>query len=64
MRMNSGISFRHGAHHVAQKFTTITLPFQSDSFAFLPSRPASAVSITAAGGAVTVVLTRSSEPRK
>src|SRR5689334_13235712 len=45
--MNSGISSRHGAHHVAQKLTTITLPRHCASGCSLPEasgseRPASA----------------------
>ena len=32
-----GISVRQGAHHVAQKFSKITLPFNSETVLTLPS---------------------------
>src|SRR5690625_2773784 len=33
----SGISFRHGGHHVAQKFNNTFFPLKSDSFTVSPS---------------------------
>src|SRR5882762_2670577 len=39
-RTRSGISARHGPHHVAQKFTTMTLPLDAASVTGFPSRPA------------------------
>src|SRR6266436_5454492 len=36
----SGISARHGPHHVAQKFTSTTFPLEPARVTGLPSRPA------------------------
>src|SRR5690625_4165013 len=33
----SGISFRHGGHHVAQKFNNTFCPLKSDNFTVSPS---------------------------
>src|SRR6187397_89780 len=38
---NTASSLRHGAHHVAQKFTTMTSPRSDDSVIFLPASEAS-----------------------
>ena len=36
--IRSGISARQGGHHVAQKFTSTTLPFRSANETVLPSK--------------------------
>src|SRR5437016_14671111 len=41
---SSGISRRHGPHHVAQIFTTMTLSAKSESFSDSPSRVCTFVS--------------------
>ena len=42
--INSGISFRQGAHQVAQKFRTITLPCHSERRRRFPSRSGKVIS--------------------
>ena len=46
-----GISSRHGAHHVAQKFTTSTLPRHCSSDCGRPSRSGSCAAVSAASRA-------------
>src|SRR5258706_15661544 len=39
--LSTGISLRHGWHHVAQKFRITTLPFREPLFKVVPSIPVS-----------------------
>src|SRR5262245_60424549 len=47
--MRSGISARHGGHHVAQKLTRTTLPLRSLELIVLPLKSVTEKSATGAG---------------
>src|SRR5271156_2215092 len=43
-RIIDGVSFTHGGHHEAQKFSTTTLPLKSESCSVLPAISAAKLS--------------------